>query len=140
MVPVRGAFIKAWLICFDKRFPGRGVGNERPSSFGIAAKALRGVQNIMTMGQRNGPYVRKEFAMLSLQLKDGEYLTIGEDIVIQVFANSTVRLAVQAPRDMTVLRGEVLERNGEERPDCVFDQKAKNSACKGRTKSKISNG
>ena len=60
--------------------------------------------------------------MLSLQLKDGEYLTIGEDIVIQVFTNSTVWVAVQAPRDMTVLRGEVLERNGEERPDCLYDQ------------------
>ena len=60
--------------------------------------------------------------MLSLMLKDGEYLTIGEDIVIQVFTNSTVRVAVQAPRDMTVLRGEVLERNGEERPDCLYDR------------------
>ena len=62
--------------------------------------------------------------MLSLQLKDGEYLTIGEDIVIQVFTNSTIRVAVQAPRDMTVLRGEVLERNGEDRPDCVYDPKS----------------
>ena len=59
--------------------------------------------------------------MLSLQLKDGEYLTIGEDIVIQVFTNSTIRVSVQAPRDLAVLRGEVLERNGGERPDCVFD-------------------
>ena len=61
--------------------------------------------------------------MLSLQLKDGEYLTIGEDIVIQVFTNSTIKLAIQAPKEMTVLRGEVLERNGENRPDCVFDSK-----------------
>ena len=60
--------------------------------------------------------------MLSLMLKDGEYLTIGEDIVIQVFTNSTVRVAVQAPREMTVLRGEVLERVGESRPACLFDQ------------------
>ena len=61
--------------------------------------------------------------MLSLQMKDGEYLTIGEDIVIQVFTNSTIKVSVQAPRDMTVLRGEVLERNGENRPDCVYDPK-----------------
>ena len=57
--------------------------------------------------------------MLSLQLKDGEYLTIGEDIVIQVFTNSTIRLHVQAPREMSILRGEVLERNGGERPQCL---------------------
>ena len=74
--------------------------------------------------------------MLSLQLKDGEYLTIGEDIVIQVFTNSTIRVAVQAPREMTVLRGEVLERNGEERPDCVVDLKASKS----HPKTKVSNG
>ena len=77
--------------------------------------------------------------MLSLQLKDGEYLTIGEDIVIQVFTNSTIRVAVQAPKDLTVLRGEVLERNGEDRPDCVFAPKAQ-STPNTRTKSKISNG
>ena len=59
--------------------------------------------------------------MLSLQLKDGEYLTIGKDIVIQVFANSTIKMAVQAPKDMTILRGEVWERNGEKRPKCVYD-------------------
>lgn len=62
--------------------------------------------------------------MLSLQMKDGEYLTIGEDIVIQVFTNSTIRVSVQAPKDLTVLRGTVLERNGEERPDCVYDPKS----------------
>ena len=62
--------------------------------------------------------------MLSLQLKDGEYLTIGEDIVIQVFTNSTIRVAVQAPRNMTILRGEVLERSGKERPACVHKPKS----------------
>ena len=75
--------------------------------------------------------------MLSLQLKDGEYLTIGEDIVIQVFTNSTIRVAVQAPRDMTVLRGEVLERIGEDRPDCLFDPKP---AKKQKIRPKVSNG
>ncbi len=28
---------------------------------------------------------RKEIAMLSVQLKNGEYLTIGENIVVQVY-------------------------------------------------------
>ena len=74
--------------------------------------------------------------MLSLQLKDGEYLTIGEDIVIQVFANSTIKLAIQAPREVPILRGEVLERNGEERPSCVVDI----NAPKNPAKTKVSNG
>lgn len=62
--------------------------------------------------------------MLSLYLKDGEYLTIGDEIVVQVFTNSTIRLSVKAPKDMTILRGEVLERNGDEPPDCLLDPKA----------------
>lgn len=57
--------------------------------------------------------------MLFLQMKEGEYLTIGEDIVIQVFPDSstTTRLAIKAPRELTVLRGEVRERNGAKRPE-----------------------
>ena len=57
--------------------------------------------------------------MLFLQLKDKEYLTIGDDIVIQVFTNSTIRVSVQAPRELAVLRGEVLERQGGQRPACL---------------------
>ena len=84
--------------------------------------------------------------MLSLQLKDGDYLTIGEDIVIQVFTNAAVKLSVQAPKDMTILRGKVLERNGEDRPSCVYDQKSANkrkSGPEGRLEprpSEVSNG
>ena len=63
--------------------------------------------------------------MLSLQLKDGEYLTIGKDIVIQVFTGCTTQVLVQAPRDMTILRGEVLERNGEGRPACLIHAPAR---------------
>lgn len=74
--------------------------------------------------------------MLSLQLKDGEYLTIGEDIVIQVFTNSAIRVAVKAPKDMAILRGEVRERGGEACPQCLTDAK---EASKGR-KPKISPG
>jgi sRNA-binding carbon storage regulator CsrA len=44
--------------------------------------------------------------MLSLQLKDGEYLTIGEDIVIQVFTTSAIRMSIQAPKELPILRGE----------------------------------
>ena len=61
--------------------------------------------------------------MLFLQLKSGEYLTLGKDIVVQVFHESgeRVRVAVKAPKEITVLRGEVLERNGARRPDCVIE-------------------
>ena len=49
-------------------------------------KALRAVQNIMTMKRpTDGTDRRKELPMLCLMLKEGEYLTIGEDIVVQVF-------------------------------------------------------
>ena len=56
--------------------------------------------------------------MLLLQLKSGEYLTIGENIAVQVFQDSgAIRVAVKAPRDMCILRGEVRERNGAQRPE-----------------------
>ncbi len=56
--------------------------------------------------------------MLSLQLKSGEYLTIGDQIAVQIFeqGNSTFRVAVKAPREIPILRGEVRERT-EARPD-----------------------
>ncbi len=56
--------------------------------------------------------------MLFLQLKFGEYLTIGDDIAIQVFQDTgaRVRVAVKAPKDVAVLRGKVRERAGGERP------------------------
>lgn len=56
--------------------------------------------------------------MLSLQLKSGEYLTIGDDIAVQIFqqSGSTFNVAVKAPREIPILRGEVRERT-EERPD-----------------------
>ena len=56
--------------------------------------------------------------MLFLQLRFGEYLTIGDDIVVQVLQDPAgrVRVGVKAPRELTVLRGEVWERNGASRP------------------------
>ena len=70
-------------------------------------------------GPTDGASGRKERTMLFLQLKSGEYLTIGEDIAIQVFPDSAnnVRVAVKAPRDLTILRGEVRERGGAKRPE-----------------------
>ena len=61
--------------------------------------------------------------MLSLQLKTGDYMTIGENVVVQLdrISGDRCKLMIQAPRDMTILRGEVLERTGGERPDCIVD-------------------
>lgn len=57
--------------------------------------------------------------MLSLQLKSGEYLTIGDDIVVQVFEQGgTIRVAVKAPRELPILRGEVHERDGQRPTVC----------------------
>ena len=67
--------------------------------------------------------------MLFLMLKDGEYLTIGDDIVIQAFPDSSsrVRLGVQAPKDMLVLRGQLRERGGEDRPKGLVGPMAESS-------------
>ena len=61
--------------------------------------------------------------MLSLQLKSGDYLTIGDDIAVQVFKQNgpAFRVEVKAPREIPVLRGSVLERNGSERPEGLYD-------------------
>ena len=67
--------------------------------------------------------------MLSLQLKSGEYLTIGEDITVQVFkqSGSAFCVSVKAPREVSVLRGEIHERSGE-RPDGLLEKRPKSMA------------
>ena len=61
--------------------------------------------------------------MLCLNLNQGEYMTIGEDIVVQLYhiSGDRCKLMVDAPKEITSLRGEVLERGGGQRPGCVFD-------------------
>ena len=79
--------------------------------------------------------------MLSLQLRDGDYLTIGDDIVVQVFTNSSIQVHVQAPKDMTILRGELLERSGMERPQCLSGPQALEKKTKQlQKKTTVSNG
>ena len=60
--------------------------------------------------------------MLFLQLKTGEYMTIGDNVIIQLndVSGSRCKLMVEAPREVPVVRGEVLERAGAERPECVM--------------------
>ena len=64
--------------------------------------------------------------MLSLQLKSGEYITIGEEIAVQVFEQpgSSFRVAVKAPREIPVLRGEVHERTNL-RPEGLLKKRPK---------------
>lgn len=63
--------------------------------------------------------------MLSLTLNQGEYMTIGDNVVVQLshISGDHCKLVVHAPREITVLRGEVLERTGGQRPECVFDSR-----------------
>ena len=61
--------------------------------------------------------------MLCLNLNQGEYMTIGEDIVVQLYhiSGDRCKLMIEAPRELTILRGEVLERNGGKRPSCLAE-------------------
>lgn len=63
--------------------------------------------------------------MLCLNLTPGEYMTVGEDVVVQLdrISGDRCRLMVEAPREVPVWRGEVRERNGLERPACVVEGK-----------------
>ncbi len=67
--------------------------------------------------------------MLSLQMKSGEYVTIGEDVVVQVFKESgpQFRISIKAPKEISIMRGKVLERDGEQRPEGLLDRKPKRS-------------
>ena len=60
--------------------------------------------------------------MLCISMKPGEYFTVGGSTVIQYdrLSGERVHLTVNAPREVPILRGEVLERNGSQRPRAVF--------------------
>lgn len=59
--------------------------------------------------------------MLKLTLLPEEYLTINDSIVIQLkrVAGGRADIAVEAPHEVPIVRGAVLERNGGKRPDCL---------------------
>ena len=59
--------------------------------------------------------------MLKLTLLPEEYLTIGESVVVQLtrVAGGRADVAVDAPRELSITRGAVLERNGGNRPACL---------------------
>ena len=56
--------------------------------------------------------------MLKISLTQGEYLTIGDNIVVQLYRSEGGRsyLAIDAPREIPIVRGAVLEREGGQRP------------------------
>ena len=54
--------------------------------------------------------------MLVLGRKPGEYVVIGENIIVKVVRSEAgdLRLAIDAPRDINIVRGEVFEANQKE--------------------------
>lgn len=62
--------------------------------------------------------------MLCLTLASGEYITIGENVVLQYdnTKNNRCHLTISAPREVKILRGALREREGQQRPDCVFEK------------------
>ena len=60
--------------------------------------------------------------MLCISMTPGEYFTVDGQTVIQLdrLTGERVHLTIHAPREVPILRGEVLERNGGKRPDCVM--------------------
>lgn len=61
--------------------------------------------------------------MLCISMKPSEYFTVGKDTVVQLdrLSGDRVHLNISAPKEVPILRGDVLERKGGKRPDCVLD-------------------
>lgn len=61
--------------------------------------------------------------MLCISMRAGDYFTVGENTVVQFdrLTGDRVHLTINAPREVPVLRGDVLERSGGQRPGCVKD-------------------
>lgn len=61
--------------------------------------------------------------MLSMGRNPGEYLMIGDEIVVKVISvDGQLRLAIDAPKDMAILRGEVYEQNHMP-PRCIQEKR-----------------
>lgn len=59
--------------------------------------------------------------MLKLTLLPDEYVVVNDNIVVQLMrvAGGRADLAVEAPREVPIVRGTLLERQGGERPACL---------------------
>ncbi len=63
--------------------------------------------------------------MLSLGRNPGEYLVINGDIVIQVVSvDGDLRLAIDAPKEISIVRGEIYEKR-HPMPQCLKRLKEK---------------
>jgi carbon storage regulator CsrA len=73
--------------------------------------------------------------MLRLTLLSGEYITINDNIVVQIagISGERVRLAVNAAQDVPIIRGAVLEREGGKRPACLTPPQNKAKPRKDKT-------
>jgi len=62
--------------------------------------------------------------MLCLSMAPGDYITVGENVVLQVdrMSGDRCKLLIDAPREVPIVRGEVRERQGGERPAGVLDK------------------
>ena len=61
--------------------------------------------------------------MLCITMRAGDYFTLGKDTVVQFerLNGDRARMMITAPKEVPILRGDVLERKGGERPGCVLD-------------------
>ena len=67
------------------------------------------------------PLIRRDKYMLVITRRKDESLLIGDDIEIKIVKveDGSVRLAISAPRDITILRKEVFERVKEENKEAI---------------------
>ena len=61
--------------------------------------------------------------MLCITMRGGDYFTVGDKIVVQLerLSGDRAHLIINAPKKERILRGDVLERDGGERPGCVLE-------------------
>jgi len=67
--------------------------------------------------------------MLVLGRKPGEYVKIGDNIIVRVVKSEegNLRLAIEAPKEINIVRGEVYEKNqAEKRSLTVHKEEAAN--------------
>lgn len=59
--------------------------------------------------------------MLCITMRRGQYFTVGGETVIlfDQLSGERAHLTIHAPRSVPIVRGEVLERNGGQRPTCL---------------------
>ena len=62
--------------------------------------------------------------MLCITLLPNDYFIVGSDTVVQFdrLSGERIHLTIHAPREVPIVRGEVLERQGGQRPACVKDR------------------